>query len=539
MIQPRKSYSLKLSWRLFLASSALLALTFVFCVFPLKNYDIFWHIKAGDLIRATRTLPTHDIFSFTTPNLKWELNSWGSDLIFSTVYRYFGRESGIIVFKALIMTLAYGLILLTLKKQNRRSIMLLPGFWLFSLMVGKESYLARPQIFSYLFLALFYFLLDYYRRATAKADFRLLLFFPLIMGVWSNLHPGFAVGYLFLFVFLITESIKYGLRNVIYDKWGIERLLTGSKLLWLWLVFPLVILATAANPFGVKTLLAPLRLFLPGAQTNWILEWSAPGIIDEPVFFAAFFLFSAIFLVSFFRLDLSDLGMIVLVSVMSLEARRCISDYAIIILPLSYRYLDIVIWKLKGKKANTANRFFMLGGSSQPLLATAFTLGVIIGLIYFGGGLKTRMNPDRYPQYAADFIINNNIRGNLFNTYRWGGYLIHRLYPRVKVFVDGRLLSRRVFKDYVDVARVSPDGRRILDLYGVNIVLTSYWYETGQRYYLNDDLQRSPDWVRVFDDNKSLVFLRNIPEFKLLIDKYAPYYRRQLRMRSPHRIPTG
>ena len=41
---------------------------------------------------------------------------------------------------------------------------------------------------------------------------------------------------------------------------------------------------------------------------------------------------------------------------------------------------------------------------------------------------------------AADFVERENIRGNLFNTYGIGGYLIHRWYPDPtrKVFIDGR-----------------------------------------------------------------------------------------------------
>ena len=49
-----------------------------------------------------------------------------------------------------------------------------------------------------------------------------------------------------------------------------------------------------------------------------------------------------------------------------------------------------------------------------------------------------RVNDEIYPVGAADFVIANDLKGNLFNTYFWGGYLIWRLGPERKVFVDGR-----------------------------------------------------------------------------------------------------
>ena len=205
MIQPRTLPQQTPLFQLWLAALALLLLTFVFNFFPVKNYDIFWHLKAGDLIRATKTLPSSDIFSHTTPNLRWNLTSWGSDLLFSYIYRYAGKTTGLVIFKCLLLTLVYALLLLTMNKQNQRSYLLLPGLWLLSLIIGKDSFLVRPQLFSYLFLAVYYFLLDYYRRPVTVISYRMLLLFPMIMVIWSNLHPGFAIGYLFLFTFLVLE----------------------------------------------------------------------------------------------------------------------------------------------------------------------------------------------------------------------------------------------------------------------------------------------------------------------------------------------
>ena len=41
-----------------------LALTFLLGVFPLRDTDFWWHLKTGDLIRQTGSLPTVDTYTF-------------------------------------------------------------------------------------------------------------------------------------------------------------------------------------------------------------------------------------------------------------------------------------------------------------------------------------------------------------------------------------------------------------------------------------------------------------------------------------------
>ena len=42
-----------------------LVLTFLLGSFPLKDADIYWHLRTGDLIRQTAKVPHTDIFTFT------------------------------------------------------------------------------------------------------------------------------------------------------------------------------------------------------------------------------------------------------------------------------------------------------------------------------------------------------------------------------------------------------------------------------------------------------------------------------------------
>ena len=48
------------------------------------------------------------------------------------------------------------------------------------------------------------------------------------------------------------------------------------------------------------------------------------------------------------------------------------------------------------------------------------------------------LEPTVYPTHAADFIEEAGIRGNVYNEGKWGGYLIWRGYPEIRVFFDTR-----------------------------------------------------------------------------------------------------
>ena len=48
-----------------------LGLTFLLGAFPLKDADIYWHLRTGDLIRQTGKVPQTDIFTFTREGTPW------------------------------------------------------------------------------------------------------------------------------------------------------------------------------------------------------------------------------------------------------------------------------------------------------------------------------------------------------------------------------------------------------------------------------------------------------------------------------------
>src|SRR5207253_1311548 len=43
-----------------------------------------------------------------------------------------------------------------------------------------------------------------------------------------------------------------------------------------------------------------------------------------------------------------------------------------------------------------------------------------------------------YPVGATEYMVQHTLPAPIFNYYDWGGYFIAKLYPRYRVFIDGR-----------------------------------------------------------------------------------------------------
>ena len=88
----------------------------------------------------------------------------------------------------------------------------------------------------------------------------------------------------------------------------------------------------------------------------------------------------------------------------------------------------------------------------MPLVAEYAAAGFLVaGTIWSavsGGAFQLRTADWQLPSGAADFMQAHQIGERMFNTYATGGYLVWRLWPMQKDFIDPRGLSEEAFADY-------------------------------------------------------------------------------------------
>ena len=126
---------------------------------------------------------------------------------------------------------------------------------------------------------------------------------------------------------------------------------------------------------------------------------------------------------------------------------------------------------------------------------------------------------------AADFLKTNHLHGNLFNEYQAGGYLIWRLSPDIRVFVDGRGLYAKIFDSYriiVDNPFQNDNYSNGLDYFQVDMVMIPGCdRESGTLIKLAAALLEDSKWVLIYDDADALVFTRNAPKNAEVINRLA------------------
>jgi hypothetical protein len=63
-----------------------------------------------------------------------------------------------------------------------------------------------------------------------------------------------------------------------------------------------------------------------------------------------------------------------------------------------------------------------------------------------------------FPEREVDALVASGVGGRAYNEVAWGGYLLYRLFPRVRVLTDGRItFSREVGELVRREAEVAPE----------------------------------------------------------------------------------
>lgn len=119
---------------------------------------------------------------------------------------------------------------------------------------------------------------------------------------------------------------------------------------------------------------------------------------------------------------------------------------------------------------------------------------------------------NQLPVRSADFIMKNNINGNVYTTLYWGGYMIWRVGPKNKIFHDGRILSIQRAWEYNNstkyIANQRPYWKGLLRRYDVRTVVLPIYDDNGKPDLLTQSVADDNEWAMVFAAENEAVFVR-------------------------------
>jgi hypothetical protein len=123
------------------------------------------------------------------------------------------------------------------------------------------------------------------------------------------------------------------------------------------------------------------------------------------------------------------------------------------------------------------------------------------------GQVSTRRAADEsqnFPVAAVEFMRSNSLPQPVYNEYGWGGYMIWKLYPDYRVYIDGRA---DVYGDaYIEEFLKTHDGvaawREPLERVGVRTVFVS------PDSPLASLLREEAGWHKAFEDKQAVIFVK-------------------------------
>jgi hypothetical protein len=134
------------------------------------------------------------------------------------------------------------------------------------------------------------------------------------------------------------------------------------------------------------------------------------------------------------------------------------------------------------------------------ILIGAQALGVKIDAYHMGNSF----DPNIFPIKAINTLEKDMPKGDVFNDFMWGGYLLYRIWPQKRVFIDGQtdFYKSPLTREYNQVIEASPGWENILDKYQVQ------WIIIPPNLDVADWLDLSPDWKMYYSDKITAVWVR-------------------------------
>lgn len=451
--------------------------------------DLWWHLKTGEIIWNTHSIPRVDLFSFTANGHPWIAQEWLSEVIIYGAWK-FGGYTGLMLWLCLFSSLlVIGAYLLSTLYSGNCKVAFLGGAvtWLFST-VGLAI---RPHMMGYLLLVCELLVLHLGR----SRDRRWLLALPPLFALWINFHSSFFFGLVVLGIVLVCSFFEFRLGLLAGHRWEKRE----RKMLVI--AFGLSVAALFINPIGPKLLWYPLDVMRnQSVGVHSVSEWQQPSF-ENIRGLGLLAIAGLILLIPMLRrCQLTFLELILLAIGFGFAVRheRMTFLFGILVAPILCRLL-----------ATTWERY---DRDRDRVLPNAVVLALLVpmAILAFPNSRSLEQQVAKAnPVKALEFIKRSGLSGRMLNDYVYGGYLIWAA-PEHKVFIDGRadvFEWTGVFSDYNKLTTLQAEPNVLLDKYHINFCLLS------RDASFVRVLPLLPGWQQVYADESSVIFARSeLPE---------------------------
>lgn len=482
--------------------------------------DLPRQIKIGqEVLNGNFDILYKNTFSYTEPDHKFYNHHWLSGVVFNLMHAATGW-GGLSLMKIVVLVAAVALVFLTATKKA--------DFWLVvilalpTLIMFKSRAGLRPEIFSYLFIAMYlYLLVDLDEHPGRKRVYWLI---PLQL-LWVNMHVFFSIG--------IMMTAGFWLEKVITYRKNLKQSPLVKKLT---IILVALVLVSFLNPRGVAGVFYrypgdgfPVPIQENSSLANFFAVYSTWEDVSLTLFRPAVAVLAFSFLLALRKSRKKPIFYFLAgtaSAILGFLIVRGTALFAIVFLPAAAANFNDVF--LVAKKW----LFTKLSRGERTVVGSVamVSLVLLLGLLVFPGWGELWKYRERgiglapWSEEPATFFQQEGLRGPIFNNADVGSYLIYALYPQEKVFVDNRFAdaySAEFFRDELLAMKANEENWKSgLQKYNFNTIFFYHYDATANARSFLVRRIHDPAWALVYADRLAVILVRNTPDHQKIISQF-------------------
>lgn len=512
MSSPLRAVLARFEWHVLLVLGAI-----VVGLAPSADGDVWWHLAAGREMVARAEPLFVDPFSVSAAGRPWVDVHWLFQLGVYLVHALLGLAGLVWVKCAIIATGA--LMLLSAVERDRFGPWARPLFvtlLVTALFASRQLLLVRPVMVSLLCLAVFIYELERYRL---DAQPRRLARLAVVQVLWANCQGLSALGPAVLAAYAGSAGLDAWLGARPGWPFAREASSPGAarRVKHLTLAFVACVAALAVTPYGAAGLWLPARLFgrlVPGEHNVYahtvaenvppflLEQWSGGEFWHLKWFFA---LLGVSLVAGGRRLRLSQALLLGGFTTLGLLGNRNVLLLYWVAAPIAAVQLAPAARRLSRALRGHGGARWVRGANGLALAAVLTVSSVAAAR----ESTLSQPSPFRVPSESAERLAALRGGADVFSADHHGGYLIWRLFPRYRPYIDTRLVLRtpHEYAEYLSFADEPErfDAFQEQKQFGYVVLPVAY----PDRYLgLIAHLYRSPAWKLLYTDGSEVLFGR-------------------------------
>lgn len=470
--------------------------------------DLWGHLAYGRVIWAERAIPATEPLMPLAEGMEFIDTAWLSQVVGFGMMQTFGITS-IQFLYSLCITITVGMIATAVFRRTDSLWAAIGSSLLLLFVENQPFYVVRPQLAGVACFAITLIVATQHRfRWWAWAGL------PLMFAAWANLHGSFIVGLMVLGAMLVGR---------VWDVWrrskSIRAAVSSGIIVRLFLMLQLCAVACLLNPYGLA-LYTEVLTFSRSPNLADLMEWEPLTLRSNQGMSMAVLalILMACYRFSPRRISGGEALLVIGFGVAALWSSRMLVWWG----PVAAYYAAIhmvACWRAwRGRKFSESPRGGLWTISTFGIVWIAFAF-TPFGYRVIHGEKPT--NEERWAEYEArtspftphevvDWLYENPVEGQIFNSYEWGDYLIWAGPEDLQVFVasHAHLVPPEVWRDYMATITGEGDWEMNLRRYGVNTVVLS---KLEHEEFIAGLRDKPEEWEFAYQGRLSAIFIRKNP----------------------------